>query len=48
MVEKSMTDELRLWFLILYVLGIVALFIKFILARSREKAVEKRIADRRC
>lgn len=47
MMGTILTDGLRLWFLILYALGIVVLFIKFILARSREKAVEKRIADRR-
>lgn len=47
MTEKFMTDGLRLWFLILYGLGIVALFIKFVLAPSREKVVEKRILDRR-
>ncbi len=43
--EKVMTDWFRIWFLCLYALGIVTLFIKFILARPREKAVEKRIAD---
>ena len=43
--EKVVTDWFRIWFLALYALGIVVLFIKFILARPREKAVERRITD---
>ncbi len=39
---KFLTDGLRILFLCLYALGILVLFIKFILARPREKAVEKR------
>jgi protein-S-isoprenylcysteine O-methyltransferase Ste14 len=45
MIDTIMTEWLRIWFLCLYALGIAVLFIKFILARPREKAVEKRIAD---
>ena len=45
--EKFMTDGLRIWFLVLYAVGIVVLLIKFLPTRDREKAAEKRIADGR-
>lgn len=45
--EWVMTDGLRIWFLVLYAIGIVVLLIKFIPARLGEKAFEKRIVDSR-
>ena len=42
-----MTDGLRIWFLVLYGIGIVVLLIKFIPARLGEKVFEKRIVDSR-
>ncbi len=47
MMEKIVTDWFRIWLLCLYALGIVGILIKFIPARTREKGIEKRIADRR-
>jgi len=45
--EKIMTDGLRIWFLVLYAIGIVVLLIKFIPARRGEKVIEKQIVDGR-
>ncbi len=45
--EKIMTDGLRIWFLVLYAIGIISLLIKFIPTRDRAKAAEKRIEDSR-
>ena len=45
--EKILTDGLRIWFLILYSIGIVALLVKFIPAHTHEKVIEKRINDSR-
>lgn len=45
--EKNMIDGLRIWFLILYAVGIVVLLVKFIPARTHEKVIEKRVNDSR-
>jgi protein-S-isoprenylcysteine O-methyltransferase len=45
--EKILIDGLRIWFLILYSIGIEALLIKFIPAHTHEKGIEKRINDSR-
>jgi protein-S-isoprenylcysteine O-methyltransferase len=45
--EEIMTDGFRLWFLVLYAIGIVVLFVKIIPARTRGATVEKQISDSR-
>lgn len=45
--EKVMINGLRIWFLVLYAVGIMTLLIKFIPTRNRAKAAENRIEDSR-
>ena len=45
--EWIMTDGLRIWFLVLYAIGIITLLIKFVPTRDRAKAAERRIEDSR-
>ncbi len=45
--EKVMTNGLRIWFLVLYAIGIITLLIKFLPTRDRGKAAERRIEDSR-
>jgi protein-S-isoprenylcysteine O-methyltransferase Ste14 len=45
--EKILIDGVRIWFLILYSIGIVALLVKFIPAHTHEEVIEKRIKDSR-
>ncbi len=45
--EKLMINGLRIWFLVLYAVGIIALLIKFLPTRNRAKAAERGIEDSR-
>lgn len=45
--EKVMINGLRIWFLVLYAVGIMTLLIKFIPTRNRAQAAENRIEDSR-
>ena len=45
--EKVMINGLRIWFLALYIIGIIVLLVKFIPTRDRAKAAERRIKDSR-
>ena len=48
MMEKLITDGLRIWFLVLYAIGIVVILVKFIPARHHGEVFEKKISDSRC
>ena len=45
--ERIITDGLRIWFLAIYAIGIIALLLKFVPTLDRAKAAEKRIEDSR-
>jgi len=45
--ERVMINGLRIWFLVLYAIGIITLLIKFVPTRDRAKSAEKRIEDSR-
>jgi protein-S-isoprenylcysteine O-methyltransferase len=45
--EKIITDGLRIWFLVLYAIGIITILIKFIPARHHAEVFEKKISDTR-
>lgn len=45
--EKILTDGLRIWFLLLYAIGIAVILVKFIPGRRRREVFEKRIVDSR-
>ncbi len=45
--ENTMINGLRIWFLALYAIGIITLLIKFVPTRDRAKAAERRIEDSR-
>jgi protein-S-isoprenylcysteine O-methyltransferase len=45
--EKILTDGFRIWFLILYAIGIVVILVKFIPVRRRQDVFEKQIVDSR-
>ena len=42
-----MVNGFRIWFLVLYAIGIIVLLIKFVPTRDRAKAAERRIEDSR-
>ncbi len=45
--EKILTDGFRIWFLVLYAIGIVVILVKFIPVRRRREVFEKQIVDSR-
>jgi protein-S-isoprenylcysteine O-methyltransferase len=45
--EKILIDGLRIWFLLLYAIGIAVVLVKFIPVRRHQEVFEKRIVDSR-